>query len=416
VNTDSLKRNSPIPDKNGFSAGVKLPGEPVSGSDYADGKYQVEIVSDYQSLVRLQPAWNNLMKESGIDHPFVSHEWIITWWECFGAGKSLYIVLIKSGGRIRGIVPLMISRERMYGLNVRRIGTLYNPHTPMFDFIVPRGEEGIYRIFWAHLCNNSRPWDVLELCQLHEGSATFSELTELANRDRFPAGHWSSGASPYLPISGCWDDYFKSLKKRNRGDIRRQLRRLSASGKPVLEILSSEQESGGALEEGFRIEATGWKGMAGTAIVNQPGVRRFYTRIGERMAKMGQLRLYFLSVNGRRIAFKYCLLVRNKIFLLKTGYDSEYARYSPSNLLTSLVLQDLFKTGETEYNFLGLADPWKLKWTGRLRPHTFLYIFSKTWRGVLLNTIKFGFLPKLKQIKKLLMACINSKNPYERTK
>ena len=103
----------------------------------------VEVVSDLDGLLRLQPAWDELLEDADLDHPFLSHEWVRTWWECFGAGRELQVLLVKDGGRLVGIAPLMRSRERMYGLQVRRLGSLYNPHVPRSGFIVARGAEGV---------------------------------------------------------------------------------------------------------------------------------------------------------------------------------------------------------------------------------------------------------------------------------
>jgi CelD/BcsL family acetyltransferase involved in cellulose biosynthesis len=87
------------------------------------------------------------------------------------------------------------------------------------------------------------------------------------------------------------------------------------------------------------------------------------------------LRLYFLTVNRRRIAFHYSLCYRNKLYLLKQGYDPNYAPYSPSNLLCEKVLRDAFERGVTEYDFLGAEADWKLEWTRETRPHHWLFVF-----------------------------------------
>lgn len=372
-------------------------------SGHGNDAYYAEVITDYGALCRLQPVWNLLLKAAGIDHPFLSHEWITSWWQCFGTGKSLYIVLIKSRDSILGIMPLMVSREWISGVRVRRLGSIYNPHTPRSDFIVSANKKVVYTAFWEHLVSNSGLWDVLELCQFPEDSIAMAELISHAKKTGYRFGKWRAAASPYLPISGNWDGFLNKLGTNHRSNIKRQIKKLGEIGTPALETINTDVQIDDALAEGFRIEAIAWKGAAGTAIAVQPVLKHFYTIIAKVLAKQRCLRLHFLSVNGRRIAFQYCLLFRNKIFLLKPGYDPEYARYSPSNLLTGLILQDAFRTGITEYDFLGQDDYWKLKWTRRTRQHLWLYVFSENWRGVLLNKVKFSFIPVVKKLKGFLI-------------
>src|SRR3954469_22135119 len=168
---------------------------------------RVEVVSDRAALPGLKPEWDELVARADVEHPFLSHEWICTWWECFGTGKELHVLLVRDGAKLVGIAPLMRSETRMYGLRVRRLGTLYNPHVPRSDFIVARGAQGAHGALWKHLRDHERGWDVLELCQLPPGSRTLAELPGLVRADGFPTGTWCAPGSPYLPIAGSWEDY-----------------------------------------------------------------------------------------------------------------------------------------------------------------------------------------------------------------
>src|SRR5258708_18847085 len=79
-------------------------------------EYQVEVVSDYESFLALERVWNTLVIEAGVDYPFLEHFWVRTWWECFGAGSAMHIVVVKSGGRVAAIAPLILTPIRMYGV------------------------------------------------------------------------------------------------------------------------------------------------------------------------------------------------------------------------------------------------------------------------------------------------------------
>lgn len=357
----------------------------------------VEIIDDLQGLLRLEPLWNELVQESAIDHPFVTHPWVRCWWLSYGAGGRLHVIVVRRGREVLAIAPLMWSRKRMYGMSLRRLGSLYNFHTQRVDFIVPRRPAEAYRGIRRSLWERKDQWDVLELCQLAEGSGALEGMQPPAAENGFLAGVWASASSPYVSLRGRWEEYFGSLDRKHRSNLRNRMARLGRLGEVEVEVVSGGEGMAQALEEGFRLEAARWKGSRGTAILSRPEDRQFYTLLAHDAARAGWLELRFLKVGGRRIAFGYHLRYRNKLYLLKPGFDPEYAPYSPSNLLCYLTLRDAFERGLDEFDFLGEPDPWKLEWTRRQRPHRWLFVFPDSPRSRLLSYAKFTLLPGLKE-------------------
>ena len=360
-------------------------------------RLRVEVISDFDSLVSAQPAWDRLVDLAGIDHPFLGHDWILSWWESFGAGRKLNILLVKDGEELVGIAPLMMSRQRMYGVPLRELGFIYNDHTPRFDFIVARDHAAVYEAVWRHLCDRREEWDLLKLCQIDSGSRTLLELPLLAAASGCQVGTWGSIESPYLRLEGSFDQYFKSLNPGLRQNLRRRMKRLEERGAVEFECVSAEDEIDSSLPEAFRMEGASWKGEAGTAIECRPELQKFYSLVAHRAARRGALYLAFLRVNGRRIAFDLSLIHNNKRFILKPGYLQEYRTCSPGQQLTALTIRDAFARGLEEIDFLGAAEAWKLSWTSARRKNYWLFVFQKDLRGSLLHYTKFRFVPWLQE-------------------
>ena len=115
------------------------------------------------------------------------------------------------------------------------------------------------------------------------------------------------------------------------------------------------------MADGLRIEAAAWKGEEGTAILSDPTVADFYIQLAKREADLGQLRLTFLRVGGKRIAFNYILQNGQKLYAVKIGYDPEYHAYSPGNMLLNLILKDACQHSIEEYpHYLSLFKPSKM--------------------------------------------------------
>jgi CelD/BcsL family acetyltransferase involved in cellulose biosynthesis len=321
-------------------------------------RLRVEVISDLGSLVSAKPAWDRLVDLAGIDHPFLCHDWIRSWWESFGTGRKLNVLLVKDGEEVVGIAPLMLSRQRMYGVPVRELGFIYNDHTPRFDFIVARNHAPVYEAVWRHLLDRREEWDLLKLCQIDSGSQTLLEVPLLAEASGCQVGTWPSVESPYLRMEGSFDQYFKSLNTGLRQNLKRRMKRLEERGAVEFESVSAEDQIDSSLPEAFRMEAASWKGSAGTAIGCHPELQKFYSSVAHRAAHRGALSLTFLRVNGQRVAFDLSLIHNKKRFVLKPGYLQEYRTCSPGQQLTAMTIRDAYERGLTEIDFLGAAEDW----------------------------------------------------------
>jgi CelD/BcsL family acetyltransferase involved in cellulose biosynthesis len=374
------------------------PKEPDGNSSFVskDARVRVDTVADERSFLALRPMWDQLVQEAKIDHPFLSHDWVRVWWRCFGAGNKLHILVVKAGDRPIAIAPLMGSVGRMYGFRVRKIGFIANVHTPRFDIIVADRPKEAYRAIWERL-QEANAWDTVELTQVLSDSQTLKELPILASKDNYLTGIWHSEDCPYVEFDQGWNALLHRLSHNHRAQMGKRLRRLGRLGQVRLEVLSNHEDLQQQLTEGFQIEAAAWKAKNGTAILCRPELVCFYRDTAEEAARSDLLRLIFLSVGGKRIAFAYAFFYRNKIFVLKSGYDPDYSAYSPYLLLCHLLFQECCERGMAEYEFLGGSDPWKLRWADKTRSHYWLYIMPRQLRTSLIHAVKFGALPTLRR-------------------
>lgn len=359
--------------------------------------YSVDLVTDNAAFLALEAEWNEAVDRARIAHPFLRHEWCRAWWEAFGTGQCLHVVIVRRDNRICAIAPLMFERSQMYGMSIRRLRLMHNDHTPRADVIVAGHREDSYRAIWQAL-RDSRPWDMLQLGQLPGESVSRESLAALAAADGHSSGVWQSSDSPYLVTGSTWQSYTDTRTPKFRQNLRNRLARLSQLGEPVLEVLHDEHAIAEGQADAQRLEDSGWKQRAGTAIGCDPDVQRFYALLTGRGSACSWLRLLFLSVGGQRIAASYAAIYANRLFFLKTGYDPAFAKCSPFKLLTYFAVRRAFETGLSEVDFLGDSEPWKLEWTSTTRPHSWFYVFSGTPRARLLQPLKFRFVPALKRL------------------
>jgi len=358
---------------------------------------RVKVISAADEFNSIRSQWDSLICRAGVVHPFLSHTWLRTWWEAFGRGSELYVVTVWAEADLLAAAPMQRTRARFYGVPADAITSICNPHTPRFDFILaadaPR--EILCELIWSHLSDAG--CDVVVLQQVPAESSTLTSIQQFAQDDQWDAGWWAARPSPYVPLGCTHSDVLDRTTDSHRYNLRKRYERLSKLGLVDIEVITDRAAALDAMKDGLRIEAAAWKGNEGTAILSDPGVTAFYTRLAEREAELGDLRLYFLRVGGKRISFSYILRSGDTLYAVKIGYDPEYHAYSPGHMLLNLVLKEACANGYREYDFLGADDEWKFDWTTESRAHQWLFLFANRWRPRLLHRLKFSVFPKIKQ-------------------
>lgn len=356
----------------------------------------VDVVHDQQAFFAMAKEWDALVERAGIDHPFLGHDWVRSWWECFGAGNELWLLTVRAGEDLIALAPLMRTRARVYGLPVSRLEFIANVHTPRCDFIIAERADEVYAAILDYLQAQDLRWDILMLPELAQSSRTATELRRLAESRSLHTGVWLAGASPRILLNESFKDFCAELTSKRRHTLRKRMRRLEQVGKVSMEVVTDLAQLPSAMEDGLRIEAAAWKGDAGTAIASHERVKRFYELLADRAARSETLRLLFLKVDDKRIACCYCLRHGDTLYLLKSGYDPAYAHHSPSNALLFLTVEAAFQDGLSVIDLLGNEAPWKHEWTDAAVERRWLFVYRNTLRAQLIYYLKFVILPRLK--------------------
>jgi CelD/BcsL family acetyltransferase involved in cellulose biosynthesis len=352
-------------------------------------------VTDRTAFMALAPEWNTLVSSTA-DEPFFRHEFFRVWVDNFAPEARLRVLTLRDGeGRLGAALPLMAGRTLLLGMPVRQLSATANPHSCRFELLA-REPRVAAEAFLAHLRRDDS-WDVLQLTDVPEGGGGWS-LYEAARAAGLPCGTWESLCSPYVPLPASWEAYQRTLASRFKANCRRRRRKLEAWGRVELERVEGGLELEARLEEGFALEASGWKGRQGTAMSQDGRTRGFYSELAREAGYAGRLALYFLRLDGRAVAFQYGLRHGGRYFLLKLGYDESLGECSPGQLLMEEVLRDCLARGLREFDFLGPDMVWKRDWTDRVRRHIWLYIFKDSAFGRALCAAKFRWGPMAREV------------------
>jgi CelD/BcsL family acetyltransferase involved in cellulose biosynthesis len=328
----------------------------------------------------LQIQWDELVERQGLGLGF-QFEWCRVLWDLHRNQHELQLLQAWDDRRLVGLAPLVTKYVRQKGVTLRWMQSLFALHeihgTP---FIAGEGNHGSIEALLDHVLGDGKSWDLWTMHFVKDdGQAAIFE-TQL-RRHGVPFVAADTKKSPYMPIKASWEEQSKSLQARFRTTVRSRERRLREKGKLTLEYLDTPSRLEAGLKAIQVIEADSWKLGAGTALTQDPKQWPFYVRYGELAAAKGSLRLPVLFLDGEPIAYDYSIMHKGVYYLLKTSYRNSYRQDYPGTVLRKMVVENLSAEQTKEFDFLGLDEEWKMKWTDTVRAHVAYTVFNRTLSG-----------------------------------
>ena len=198
--------------------------------------------------------------------------------------------------------------------------------------------------------------------------------------------------TPRITLSNTFEDYWKSRGKDLVGNLVRRKKRLDEKGVQLsISVLREPGQVSDGIQVYGQLEESGWKGAQGTAVSVNNDQGRFYCDMLKRFCQREEGIIYQLLMDGQPIASDLCLRRNGMLILLKTAYDEQYKKQSPSYLMREEILRRLYYRKKVRVlEFYGRARDWHYKWTDEMRTmyHINFYRHALVEKGR--NALKAG--------------------------
>ncbi|MGA2013893.1 MAG: GNAT family N-acetyltransferase [Solirubrobacteraceae bacterium] len=145
------------------------------------------------------------------------------------------------------------------------------------------------------------------------------------------------------------------ISARHRRDLRRLLRRLTETLDGPLE-LSDDSDRPDAAADFMALEASGWKGRAGTALRCRPAHAAYFAELCDGFRAAGRLQLLALGTDRQTVSWKCNLLSGDAVFCFKIAHDEAFDRFRPGLQLEVAMLEQ-FRDRMTAEWMDSCADP-----------------------------------------------------------
>jgi CelD/BcsL family acetyltransferase involved in cellulose biosynthesis len=345
-------------------------------------------VEQHDSFAAIAPEWDALVRRVGAT-PFCSPGWFEAWWAAFGRGR-LEVFTLRRDGELIAVLPLASHH------GIRR--ALSNWHTPELE--IPAVDSEARRALLRRVLGSTRT--SLQLAMLTAGTPDALDFATVASEEDMRVLPRTIERSPYVKLHGSYEGYEQTLTQRRRSELRRRRRRLAERGELTFEVEPGTERLGALLADGFAVEGSGWKLEQGTAILSHKETDAFYRFVAAWAAPRGSLRLAFLRLDGRAIAFHFTIEEGGSAYQLKGGYEPELREFAPGQLLVQDMIRWAFERGLRTYEFLGADEAFKLDWTANLRERIALHAFPHSPTGALAWTAQSYGRPLAKRARDLL--------------
>lgn len=339
--------------------------------------FVVEWITDPDRLADLAGEWDALLPAGS--RPFDLHCWYTAWWKAFANGRELAICTARDGDGLAGVLPL-----QRQGHNLQ---ALADSHSGVFCPLAS-SPEAMDALIGAALLDTGR----LEVRELREGDAGAEALTAGARRAGMLSLLEPGSTSPIIDTSGGLDTWVKESNSSWKKRLRRYRRKMEKDYEATIEIARSPQDLEAELVEGFALEASGWKGNAGTAIVSKPDTELFYRSIATTFHDRGQLRLSRIALDGEPVAFSFCIEQDGRLYSLKSGFDERFRKIVPGLVLQLSIVEACFERDLDAYELLGEQTEWKAKLATSTRTHMTLRTYPRSPLGI----ASYGYRAKLR--------------------
>jgi hypothetical protein len=335
----------------------------------------VKLIRSLEDLGPHAEAWDKLVGRQPEQIPFNSHAWIATYLQKRLTDKDRWCCMLAyEGSELIGVLPLIITPRKVFGFSRWQLQNPKGAHTRSVGVVVEPGKEAeIIESFLLSLNKVIPNWHSAYFERIPASSPLIRYLDQGAGG--VLAFHEFCNLGAYLPTIGNFDNFRAGLKKSSRTNLTTASNRLSRYKDVHYEFFTGETAKPADLERFMKVEVANWKGDAGSAIIQSQDLVDFYYQLADRLSGRCWLEWHFLAAEGKTIAGNLAIRCCRSIFIWKLGYDVDYAKCSPGNMLFEQVVKRAFESSEIDKIEL-ISDPlWAKTWQMQRREFHNLWIY-----------------------------------------
>ncbi len=308
----------------------------------------------------VEPAvWDQLAQGGITDSPFQTHTYQQAWWDNLGRGE-LVSVVVNDGADLAGIAVFLLE-DGVLQFNASKEETDY------LDILVqPDQAEAVWSAVIDCLCTAEAcpAWHTLDCWNIPAQSESRTILPRLAQNRGFSLSEERAEVCPVIPLNGSFDDYLAGINKKQRGEIRRKIKKAAAAGVEI-EVIDSESDLDQAIDDFLHLlqcstaDKKSW-------LEEFPTRERVFRTVAKASLEAGTLLLMFTKLEGERISALFNFIYDGRVWVYNSGNDiSKHRNLSLGWVLTAHAIMQGIERDCHTFDFLRGDEQYKYRFGGQ---------------------------------------------------
>lgn len=323
----------------------------------------VEIISDHDGMSRIEPDWERLWLSTGSGFPCTHPRWLMTWYKAFEAEAEPLIICGIRNGSISGIAPMMHLRRDVQGISAGTVAFAAF-HTVDYSEVLAAEERDIAQLLRiAQRCASNR--------RLHLQNVRADTPTNHAICGGFPnAVVLGDVRAPYVSLATCRQLGLESLlTSKSRYNFKREQKLAEASDlafSPHWEAPNNDALMWFAGQSAY-LQLAGLRARNLGSNFGDPRLVALYSELLGQLKRVDMLNIATCFQGRRLVAFRVGFVVRDRFYDWLTGYDRDYAMWSPGKILLYVLLKQQIAGSAAEFDMMRGDEEYKWRWAREYR-------------------------------------------------
>ena len=338
-------------------------------------KEAVTAIHSTIDFKKLKTEWNLLVEQSTNPHPFISWEWLYTWWETYQDNNTeLYILTIYEANKIIAIAPFYLKHSTPFIRCLRLLGEgekVADEVVTHYPDIIVQDQHRDYAVstFSKYLKDNifsNRFFSYASFKLILENSVIRDIGKKLSSDLHTRDTHLENQFIIKLPEDA--DNYIAGLSKSTRKQFRMKLGRIKKAGD--IEI-RTEHDLASGLKIIENLHRERWKSKSDQCVFDSAHFSTFHRNLCKRYQQKNIINFRIMYHNNQPIAATYNLNYGLNCYSYLSGFKStDDKRLSPMFVFDILEIKNLISNKYMNFDLLAseAENNYKLKYGSEKYP------------------------------------------------
>jgi CelD/BcsL family acetyltransferase involved in cellulose biosynthesis len=322
--------------------------------------------------------WDDLLQRSAANMVFLTWQWQRTWWRHFSGPvdcKLHLLVLRDDGGALVGIAPLFVAHEPLPPVKEYHRGeprperegeplriVQFVGGIDVADYLDVIAERARMETTWAavldYLVERRDEWDAIDFHSLAEFSPSREIIGRLGAERGLEFQIFPEDVSPVLELPTDWETYLMSLRKKDRHELRRKVRKLEGRDDVRWHLVPLDDTERMVREMHLFLDLHRQSGVDKAHFMDDK-MAAYFLDMTRDLAGKGWIDLAILEVGSEPASAYLSYIYGDRLYLYNSGYSPRFAAYSAGVALLAYRIHKAILQGLRYFDFLRGDEPYK---------------------------------------------------------